>query len=74
MMEIKFGALQNSIATQLKAQDIPFDSDKVKSYQALSHSIGMLYVHGVIIESERDNAYNRLYKKIANHVKKFNKY
>lgn len=72
-LEIRFGALQEKIAIQLKRQNLNFEPDKIKSYQELSYSISMLYIHGILIESERDKAYKRLYDKIARHIKKLNK-
>lgn len=72
-MEIKFGALQPKIASQLKEQGLNFDKDNVNTFQTMSHSISMLHIHCVLTDTEADNARNRLYKKILNHVKKLNK-
>lgn len=72
-MELRFGAMQKPIANQLKEQGYQFEKDKAETWQALSHSVSMCCIHGLISDGDRDKAFNRLYKKIENYIKKHNK-
>lgn len=67
-MEIRFGAMQPTIASQLRKQGFKFDKDKMATFQKLSHSISMLRIHSVVTDSVADKACKSLYKKILSHV------
>lgn len=71
--EIGFGALQPPIAKQIKKQGFNFKKDKIDHFEKLRESISYLIFNGIITDSVRKKADEKLFKKILSHVKEQNK-
>lgn len=56
--------MNDPLADQLAAQELPFDPDTVDHFQRDSEAISRLRVRGVITHSEGDRAYDRLGKRV----------
>ncbi len=72
-LTIGFGALQPTIAKQLKKQNFKFDTEKVKHYEKLRESVSFCIFNGLITDKSRILADKKLFKLIENHVVSKNK-
>lgn len=65
-VNIEFGALAKPISEQLEAQGIFLvDLKAAKAFDDIAWSITLLHLHGIIPDSVRDRAREKLMKKIV---------
>ena len=72
-LNIHFGALAPKIATQLLEQKLKFDPRKVKRFQESNNCITQLMFDGILNDTQKNKAYDKLFTQIKAHVKTQNK-
>lgn len=70
---IRFGILNPSIAKQIKAQGLKFDIEKAKEFDRMRNAIYDLSFGGLLVDSQIDKLFVKLYNKILRHVGTTNK-
>lgn len=70
---IHFGALADPISKQLKQQGFKFDAEQVKHFEKQLDAITRLRFADLIADTVATKAFNKLYKRIQQHVCKVNK-
>lgn len=70
---IHFGFLADHLAIQIKKQGFKFDYKTVNGFNTLVENVLTINLAGLINDSTKSKALERLHKKIVAHVKKFNK-
>ena len=71
-LEIGFGALDDSIAHQLKKQGFKYKSKDTRRFENHKDSILFLTFGGYFSDKQRKVLFNKLFLKIKSHVKKYN--
>lgn len=70
---IHLGALSDTIENQLESQGFTFDTKEVRHFQKVADALLMVSFAGLITDSVREKANQKLYKKVIKHVCKHNK-
>jgi len=71
-LEIRFGALEPKLATQLKGQGFRFKVEKVEILQHSHDAIAILNMHGFITREMSTQLHARLWREILAHLVKEN--
>ena len=66
---IDFGALADSLKTQLTLQNFSCEETTLKKFEKLRDSINMLYIHSYLTDSEKDNNFRKLFANLKKAVK-----
>ncbi len=72
-LKIGFGALEGTIAQQLKKQKFLFDKKTVRGFEDIRTSYLRLRLNGYLPDAQSNKIRERLFKKILAHVSKLNK-
>lgn len=66
---IDFGALADSLKTQLTLQNFSCEETNLKKFEKLRDSINMLYIHSYLTDSEKDKKFRKLFDNLKKAVK-----
>ena len=66
---IDFGALADSLKTQLTLQNFSCEETTLKKFEKLRDSINMLYIHSYLTDSEKDKKFRKLFNNLKKAVK-----
>lgn len=70
---IRFGILNPTIAKQIKAQGLKYSGDAVTDFERVRDAIHTLQFQSMLVDSQIDKLFIKLYNKILRHVGKVNK-
>lgn len=66
-----YGALYDDLETQAKEQGYTL-GDKAEKLEKLRFSVNMVYVQGLVTNSQADSIYKKLHKKVVSALKPLN--
>lgn len=69
---IRFGILNAKIGKQIKEQGLKYNGDEVSRFENLRDAIHSLSFGGLLVDSQIDKLWLKLYNKILRHVGKEN--
>lgn len=69
---IRFGILNAKISKQIKEQGLKYDINECGKFEHLRDAIHSLQFGGLLVDSQIDRLWIKLYKKILRHVGKAN--
>ncbi len=72
-LKIGFGALEGTIAQQLKKQKLLFDKETAKDFEQTKVRVLHLRFGGYLTDKQYNCIQKKLFKKIVSHVRKLNK-
>jgi hypothetical protein len=64
-LSLHFGALCKPISEQLEEQNIKITDDESKRFQLIADATTNLFLHGIIPDSVKSKAHQKLMKKIS---------
>lgn len=69
-LNIKFGALHDSIRKQITQQGFGYIVEEIKLCQHLADAVTSLYIHGIINQAQANAFRERIGKEVMKHVRK----